>query len=154
MALSRITKAFGELLAAETREFFPESRAGGAVGPAGHRERHQLALYLGVRCHGANLRNRHGEPAWCGIKGRLAVGSEKSPLPQICENPRGERFAQSLERLWRQLFGEELDDQRARRESHAALRRRSAGSIGKPSASRDSKYACATSRDNVRMRPK
>ena len=63
-----------------------------------------------------------------------------------------ERCAERLQRLRRQLLGEQLDDERWRRRS-CRLHSMRSGSIGKPSASRDSTYACATSRDSVRMRP-
>src|SRR5436190_767516 len=83
----------------------------------------------------------------------LGLGHQ-SIVAEAVEQRVAKRFAELFQGLGWQLLGEQFNDERCRRRgAHAALRRRSAGSIGKPSASRDSTYACATIRDNVRMRP-
>ena len=81
---------------------------------------------------------------------RRGSRAARSPATSASANACAER----LQRLRRQLLGDELDDERCGRSArHAAARAALSGSIGKPSASRESTYACATSRDSVRMRP-
>ena len=95
--------------------------------------------------HGFDL---HREPPRCCEPTDRAIGAQKAILSERLRQRVRKRLPEAGERFGRQLFGEKLDEERVR--AHAATASRL--HIGNPSASRDAKYACATSRDSARTR--
>ena len=104
-----------------------------------------------VRRDRTDLGDRHGEPSWrCETRARAPSARNPSLRRPVSEAIR-KCVAKFLQRLRRQLLGEQLDQQGCH--GHTASLCCSGGSIGKPSASRASTYAVATSRERLRMRP-
>ena len=109
-----------------------------ALGVEGHADRQQLFLERLVRSDCPHVGHRHREPSRrCERRDHGFGGEEIAAGEAIGDAPR-ECLAERLQRLRRQLLGQELDGQRRRAARHAALRPSPAASIGKPSASRES----------------
>jgi hypothetical protein len=87
-----------------------------------------------------------------------ALGCRPGDQPMVAQAPdhgRGERLRQAPEGVRRQLLGQQFDQQRwIHRLAVSGVASGTSGAcIGKPSRSRDSKYAWATARASVRTRP-
>ena len=122
-----------------------------AFGVEGDRDRHQLLGDLLRRGLGRNPGHHDGDAARAGKPAEGAVGGGEAARLEAVGNLGGEGFAQARQRLGRQFLGEQFYEQGFGR--HCAASLFCCDSIGKPSASRDSKYACATARDRLRIRP-
>ena len=135
-----IRPSFGEEAAAHSDELSLQRERRLAVGAERHRFRHQLLRERFVRRTCEHMRDRDGEPPGCGERRDGARGGLETAFGEPGDDSVGERLAESLQRLRRQLLGEELDDERCDGgiDAHAARTRNSTGSIGKPSASRES----------------
>ena len=136
---------------AERRELFRE-RCGGLPGRVeGHRCGQHLLPERLVGRFRRHAGNRHAQPPRACESRIRDVLLHEPPGGELRDDVAGERLAEALQRLRRELFGDELDDERGVR--HAVTFACCGGSIGNPSASRDSTYAVATSRERLRMRP-
>ncbi len=136
-AVRSVERRRGKVGAGEARHLLRERLRGLAVGAERHLGRHQLLGDLGIGRHCAHVRDRRSEPPWRReTRGRGACVEEAARGEPGGEALR-EGLAQSLQRLRRQLLGEELDGEGGGAHGHATTVRCSSASIGKPSASRD-----------------
>ncbi len=127
----------GEVRAAHPGELSSQRDGRLAPGIERHGFRHELLRERLVGRSRQHVRDRHAEPPRRRVRRDRARRGPEAALGEPRDDAVGECLAEPLQRLRRQLLGEELHDQ-CRRAGHAARTRSSSGSIGKPSASRES----------------
>ena len=137
--VDRVRPEIGEVRAAEPREALAQRGGGAVVGVERNARRHQLLRERLVRRHREHVRDLHRKPPRRRVRRLRARGLQEAAVAQAVEDAFGEGLAQQLQRLGRQLLGEQLDGQRRRRRHCIRPARfRPEASIGKPSASRES----------------
>ncbi len=164
-ARTAVVRRLRELRPAQRCELLAQRFRRRAVRVARHLGRHQLVHGLRVRRDAAHVRQRDREAPRRRVRRDDGRVGQQVARSQPARERVGERRAERLQRLRRQLLGDELDDERLRGEviergigggiragvrapggggrradhadADAGLRQRS-GSIGKPSASRES----------------
>ena len=127
-AVHGFRRARRQVRAPERCELLAQRLRGFAIGPERDLGRHQLVDDLGVRRHRKHVRHRYGEAPRRRVRRRNRARRQHPARAQALDERAGERLAQPLQRLRRELLGEELDQQRRR--AHATAFRCSAGSIG------------------------
>ena len=115
-----------------------QSGRGLALGVERDRHRHELFGDFPGGALGRDMGHCHRQAARAGVAAQSRIERGEPPGLQAFGNARGEGFAQTRQGLGRQLFGEQFNKQGCGRSRHHAASL-PALSIGKPSASRDSK---------------